>query len=180
MQRRFSDWVDDPRVVTIAVTALIAAALWVATWSVMGRMDMSTMGMSGMEMGTMPADGSTMTMPMNDADDAMNGTGGMGDNGTMQGTDGMDGTMQEADGMDGTMPGKGGMDGAMQGEMGMWGMSMDPTDWSAKTIYEASMMWMLMMAAMMLPAMSPVMAIYSGIAAKEDRGARLAARIAIF
>ncbi|MEM7669587.1 MAG: hypothetical protein AAF317_10630 [Pseudomonadota bacterium] len=90
MQRRFSDWVDDPRIVTIAVTTLIAAALWVATWSVMGRMDMSTMGMSGMEMGTMPADGSTMTMPMNDADGAMNGTGGMGSDGTMQGTDGIE------------------------------------------------------------------------------------------
>lgn len=123
MSTRLADWVDDPRIVTLLVTVLIAAALWVATWSVMGQMDMRSM--PGMEMG------SGMTM-----------------------------------GQD-TMP-------------GMWGMSMDPGDWRMRTIGETSLMWLLMMAAMMLPAMAPVMAIYSGVAAKEDRGLRLATRIGLF
>ncbi|MEM0923803.1 MAG: DUF2182 domain-containing protein, partial [Pseudomonadota bacterium] len=64
--------------------------------------------------------------------------------------------------------------------MDMPGMSMDPSDWSLSTLAETSSMWLLMMAAMMLPAMAPVMAIYSGVASKEDRGLRLAARIGLF
>ncbi len=43
-----------------------------------------------------------------------------------------------------------------------------------------ALMWVLMMAAMMLPAMTPVMAVYASAAAREDRGMRLAARIALF
>ncbi|MEM8791645.1 MAG: DUF2182 domain-containing protein [Pseudomonadota bacterium] len=125
---RLVDWIDDPRAVTLAVAILIATALWVTTWSLMGQMDMGAMGMG--EMGT-----SGMSM----------------------------GEMQ--------------MDGM---EMGMWGMSMDPADWSLRTIYETSLMWLLMMAAMMLPAMAPVMAIYTSLAAKEDRGGRLVLRILLF
>lgn len=91
-----------------------------------------------------------------------------------------------------SMSGMGAMTGEMSGGMtsmgqmndgmadGMSGMSMDPADWSLGTILATTAMWMLMMAAMMLPAMAPVVAIYAGLAAKEDRGARLALRIGVF
>lgn len=108
--------VDDPRFLTVAVAALFSAALWLATWSVMGGMDMAAM------------------------DDAMSG--------------------------------------ALR--MDMPGMSMTAADWSARTIAETAGMWLLMMAAMMLPAMAPVMSVYAGISAKEDRGLRLALRIGLF
>ncbi|MEM7177502.1 MAG: DUF2182 domain-containing protein [Pseudomonadota bacterium] len=124
---KFSDWIDDPRAVTLAVTVLVVGAIWVATWSVMGRMDMGAMGV-----------------------------GGMGEMGGME------------------------MPAAGPAEETVSGMSMTPSDWSFTTIYQTSLMWILMMAAMMLPAMAPVMAIYTGIAAKEDRGARLVLRIVLF
>lgn len=57
---------------------------------------------------------------------------------------------------------------------------MTGADWSAGTILATTAMWLLMMAAMMLPAMAPVAAIYAGVASKEDRGARLALRIGVF
>ncbi len=136
--------VDDPRFLTVVVAALFSAALWIATWSVMGSMDMSAMDMS-----------SEMPMPMD----------GMADK-----TTAMDAPMKVDDGMK--------MSDAMQ--MDMFGMSMDPTDWSARTIMETSVMWLLMMAAMMLPAMAPVMSVYAGISAKEDSRARLALRIGLF
>ncbi|MEM7268412.1 MAG: DUF2182 domain-containing protein [Pseudomonadota bacterium] len=169
---------DDPRFLTIVVAALFSAALWLATWSVMGSMDMGSMsgmkmdGMS-MEMGDKPMamDGETMEMgdkPMTMGDGAMSGDGAKPEGGMA-----MDGeTMQMGDepmAMDG-----------MKMEMDMFGMSMDPTDWSARTIAETSVMWLLMMAAMMLPAMAPVMAVYAGVSAKEDSGARLALRITLF
>lgn len=94
---------DDPRVVTLALAALTAGALWVALWT----------SMSGM--------------------DAM---------------------------------------GAMDGADHMGGM--------AAPMAPPVLMWLLMMAAMMLPAMAPMMAVYAGLAAKEDRGARLALRIGLF
>ncbi len=80
------------------------------------------------------------------------------------------------------------MGGAKMGSMGMAekptamadGMAMDASDWSARTIVTTIATWILMMAAMMLPAMAPVCAIYAGLAAKEDRGARLALRITLF
>lgn len=40
--------------------------------------------------------------------------------------------------------------------------------------------WLTMMAAMMLPAMTPMLAVYTGLAAREDRGGRLALRVALF
>lgn len=144
--------VDDPRFLTVVVAALFSAALWIATWSVMGSMDMSAMEMSA-------------NKPM--AMDAMKAE-------TPMKMDGMDATPATDMAMDAPMP----MDGAMQ--MDMFGMSMDPTDWSARTILETSAMWLLMMAAMMLPAMAPVMSVYAGISAKEDSGARLALRIGLF
>lgn len=128
--------VDDPRFLTVVVAVLFSAALWIATWSAMGSMDMSAMDMAGMKMS---------------ADKPM--------------------TMQPEGGMQMS-------DKPMQ--MDMFGMSMDPTDWSARTIAETSAMWLLMMAAMMLPAMAPVMSVYAGISAKEDSGARLALRIGLF
>ncbi|MEL6477831.1 MAG: DUF2182 domain-containing protein [Pseudomonadota bacterium] len=224
MRVRLLDYVDDPRAVTLAVTVLISAALWLATWSTMGQMDMHRMDMSAMpgmggdempgmtgEMRAMPAPGAegSMTPAPGDAMGAKSGDGmgamsgdamgamsgdamgamqteGVGEMpseglGTMSG--GAMGKMP-GDGM-GTMSGGGmaGMTGAGMGAMAgmdMPGMSMDPTDWRFSTLAETSSMWLLMMAAMMLPAMAPVMAIYSGVAAKEDRGLRLAARIGLF
>ncbi len=62
----------------------------------------------------------------------------------------------------------------------MPGMAMAAPNWSAGLILSTVAMWLLMMAAMMLPAMAPMMAVYAGLAAKEDRGAVLALRIALF
>ena len=166
--------VDDPRFLTVVVAALFSAALWIATWSVMGAMDMSSMDMSGdmagMEMSAeTPMDGMKMggmTDRPEGADTAMEGMIE-----TPMAVDGMRAPAQPMDGMN--------MSGGMM-QMDMFGMSMDPTDWSARTIAETSAMWLLMMAAMMLPAMAPVMSVYAGISAKEDTGARLALRIALF
>lgn len=63
--------------------------------------------------------------------------------------------------------------------MAMPGMAM-PADWSAGLVAATAAMWLLMMAAMMLPAMAPMLAVYAGLAAKEDRGGRLALRIGLF
>lgn len=62
---------------------------------------------------------------------------------------------------------------SMRGMAGMDGMAMAP-------MAPPVLMWLTMMAAMMLPAMAPMMAVYAGLAAKEDRGARLALRVALF
>ncbi|MEM1384880.1 MAG: DUF2182 domain-containing protein [Pseudomonadota bacterium] len=116
--RNPADLIDDPRAVTLAVTSLLAGALWVATWSTMGQMDMGAMGMP--------------------------------------------------------------MDGMAGGDMGSAADTMGGADWSLMTIWSTFVMWVLMMAAMMLPAMAPVMAVYAGLAAREQRGLRLAARIGLF
>ncbi len=112
--RALSRLLDDPRAVTLAVVALVAAGLWTALWQAMADMPMGSMpeaGMAGMQ--EMTAMGSAV-------------------------------------------------------------------DWSAGTVLSTVAMWLLMMAAMMLPAMAPMLAVYSGLAAKEDRGAALALRIALF
>ena len=166
--RMISRYADDPRVVTFIVVSLIAVAMWIATWQVMG----------GMSMGSMSMDMDT-DMP------AMQGS-----------VDAMDGDMTSSGGMNMEMPAKpdgGAMpmgtqgdgmsmgDGAMKGmAMDMPGMSMNPADWSMPTIVTTMAMWVLMMAAMMLPAMAPVTAIYAGLAVKEDKGVRLALRIGLF
>lgn len=172
--RLISRYADDPRVVTVLVVALVSAALWLATWQTMsGMMDMGSMGnmkpvgemdshdgmnmeMPATEGTSMPMDQSSRveTMPMGQSADSDNMA--MGNN------------MQS-----GKMP----MDGMA---MEMPGMSMDPTDWSAATIATTTAMWILMMAAMMLPSMAPVVAIYAGLSAKEDKGLRLALRITVF
>ncbi|MEM8753371.1 MAG: DUF2182 domain-containing protein, partial [Pseudomonadota bacterium] len=103
---------------------------------------------------------------------------GMGDMSSMDGMAGMEGAGAAMETAAGSMGG-----GAAMGAgaaMDMPGMSMDPADWSAATILTTVAMWVLMMAAMMLPSMAPVMSVYAGVAAKEDRGARLALRIALF
>ncbi len=97
----------------------------------------------------------------------------------------MSGMQMDMPGMQTDMPGmQTDMSGAMtdmQGTtMDMPGMSMSAPDWSIGTILSTTMMWILMMAAMMAPAMAPVIAIYAGLAAKEDRGLRLALRITLF
>lgn len=63
--------------------------------------------------------------------------------------------------------------------LSMGSMAM-PTGWSPGVVVSTAIMWVLMMLAMMLPAMAPVLAVYAGLAAKEDRGVRLAARILLF
>lgn len=68
-------------------------------------------------------------------------------------------------------------DAAMSGGAGV---TMTGADWSGATMGATAIMWMLMMAAMMFPSMAPIVAIYAGLAAKEDRGARLALRIVLF
>jgi predicted metal-binding membrane protein len=55
-----------------------------------------------------------------------------------------------------------------------------PEGWSLRIAVSTSVMWILMMLAMMLPAMAPVTVIYAGLAAKEHRGAVLALRITAF
>ena len=55
-----------------------------------------------------------------------------------------------------------------------------PHGWSAGLVAATAGMWLLMMAAMMLPAIAPMLALYAGLAAKEDRGGVLALRIALF
>ena len=62
---------------------------------------------------------------------------------------------------------------------GMGGMAM-PEGWSVGAVLATAIMWTLMMVAMMLPGMAPVAAAYAGLAAKEDRGVRLALRIGAF
>lgn len=69
---------------------------------------------------------------------------------------------------------------AMMGMMAMMPASEGPLDWSGGMIIGTSIMWLLMMAAMMLPAMSPVISIYARLSAKEDSGMRLAARVSLF
>lgn len=180
--RLISRYADDPRVLTVIVTSLIAAVLWLATWqsmSGMGSMSMDGMEMAGDQMG------GGMSMQMGDnmqADTAMQTETMPADGAMTQGemTDGMQSGMSGE--MSGRMPGEmsGGMSGGMAMDMDMPGMSMDPSDWSMATITTTSAMWILMMAAMMLPSMAPVMAIYAGLAAKEDTGARLALRIGLF
>ncbi len=55
-----------------------------------------------------------------------------------------------------------------------------PPDWSLATIAATALMWVLMMAAMMLPTAAPMLGTYAGLAAKEDHGARLARRVGLF
>ena len=47
--RLISRYADDPRVLTVIVTALVAVVLWMATWHSMSGM--AGMSMDGMEMG---------------------------------------------------------------------------------------------------------------------------------
>ncbi|MEM0989311.1 MAG: DUF2182 domain-containing protein [Pseudomonadota bacterium] len=149
--RLITRYADDPRVVTILVTSLVAGVLWIGTWASMS-------GMAGMQM-----------------DMGGSGMSGSGMSGSMDGS-GMSGSGMTGSGMSGQMEGN--MSGQMSGGMDM-GM-MTPGDWSAGTITATILMWILMMAAMMLPSMAPIMAIYAGIASKEDRGARLGLRITLF
>ena len=154
--RLIARYADDPRVLTVVLTTLVAAVLWLATWQSMSGMGSMSMDMSGDMAAGMSGE--------------MSGGDTMGTAGGMSGE--MSGGMSDAKPMD--------MSGGMAMDMDMPGMSMDPADWSAATITVTVAMWMLMMAAMMLPAMAPIMAIYAGLAAKEDRGARLALRIILF
>ncbi|MEM7524151.1 MAG: DUF2182 domain-containing protein [Pseudomonadota bacterium] len=152
---------EDPKVLTLIMAALVSAILWLATWSTMsgmGAMDMSMdMSSSGSMGAEMSSDATSGTMsPDADAPAPM----AMGDGAPMSGAE-----------MSGDR---------MAMTMDMPGMSMDPTDWSARTILVTTAMWVLMMAAMMLPAMAPVMSVYAAVSAKEDQGLRLALRITLF
>jgi predicted metal-binding membrane protein len=70
--------------------------------------------------------------------------------------------------------------GAAMPAMAGMGMGAAPSDWSVVAVLSTIAMWLLMMAAMMLPSMAPMLSVYAGLAAKEDRGALLALRIALF
>lgn len=85
-------------------------------------------------------------------------------------------------GMGGTaMPAAtGGPAGLAASAPAMPGTAMDAPGWSAALVASTAAMWLMMMAAMMLPAMAPLLATYAGLAAKEDRGAALALRIGLF
>ena len=161
--RLISRYADDPRVVTFLVVVLISAALWLATWQTMG----------GMSMGDMDMDMDNMSMNDMGAGDkhAVNDGAAQMDDMAKHGQ-----TMQ----MDPATASGMSMSGDGQMAMDMPGMSMDPADWSFGTIAVTTAMWLLMMSAMMLPAMAPVCAIYAGLAVKEDKGLRLALRIALF
>ena len=116
---------DDPRAVTLAVVALLAAGLWLALWQGMAALPMDGMGMAATPMGGMPMEVAPMA----------------------------------------SMPGM---------------TRPPPPGWSAGLVASTVAMWLLMMAAMMLPAMAPMLAVYAGLAAKENRGGVLALRIALF
>ena len=147
--RLLSRYADDPKVVTFIVVSLVAAAMWLATWQVMGGMGDMSMDKPGMSETAMDESGA-MNMEMPAKPD-----------------------MSSEMVMDKPMPEEG-------MSMDMPGMSMNHADWSVGTIVSTMAMWILMMAAMMLPAMAPVTAIYAGLAMKEDRGFRLALRIGLF
>ena len=165
--RLISRYADDPRVLTVLVVALVSAALWLATWQTMSGM-MSMNGMDDMQMGEIDSsNGMNMEMPTTDGQGMTMGEGMQAEKPNVP----MNG--MEMGASDGMKP----MDGMA---MDMPGMSMDPTDWSFATIATTIAMWMLMMAAMMLPSMAPIVAIYAGLSAKEDTGLRLALRITVF
>ena len=71
---------------------------------------------------------------------------------------------------------------------GMGGMAADmpaampqtAPGWSAGLVASTAAMWLLMMAAMMLPAMAPMLSVYAALASREDHGAALALRVALF
>ena len=69
---------------------------------------------------------------------------------------------------------------AMMGMMAEMPMSEAAPRWSAGLVIGTIVMWLLMMAAMMLPAMSPVISIYARLSAKEHQGAHLVLRVALF
>ena len=116
--------IDDPRVVTLAVVALVSAGLWVALWQSMGGTPMQTR--AGMMPGIADAASSAfLTAP------------------------------------------------------GMFGTPEAP-GWSVAPLASTALMWLLMMAAMMLPSAAPMLAVYAGLAAREDRGAALALRVGLF
>lgn len=159
--------IEDPRVLTVIMTALVSAMLWVATWQSMSGMgDMSGMAMGGQSGGM---SGSMSGMETGGADQGSMSGGGMASGDTAAGGMTMNGS-------GGAISGMSGMGGEMSAMMGM----MTPGDWSWRTIAATVVMWMLMMAAMMLPSMAPVMSVYASVASKEDRGAALALRITLF
>lgn len=52
--------------------------------------------------------------------------------------------------------------------------------WSGALVASSAAMWLMMMAAMMLPSMAPMLAVYAGLAAREERGRRLVLRVGLF
>lgn len=161
---RLAAYLDDARFVTVTVTLLIAAGLWLtlSSWmSAMMMMDGQMMGSGSMSAQTETIDGM--------GSDSMT-EGGMTEGGMTEG-----GMTDEGTAMGDGMP----MDGMTMDGMAMGGM-MTPGDWSAETVTQTLAMWLLMMAAMMLPAMAPVMATYAKLAAKEDTGAPLLVRLLLF
>lgn len=100
---------EDPRRLALASAALVAAGLWAAAWSAMGRGDLAALCLPlGIDLGAVP--------------------------------------------------------GVV----------------TADAVAATALMWVLMMSAMMLPSAAPMIAVYAGLAAREEAGPRLAARVGLF
>lgn len=117
---------DDPRVVSITILTLIAAAFWVATWSVMGNSDYSLLELCRA---------------------AITGTP---------------------------------LSAEARENLAILTAALPPEGWSVRLVAETSFMWVLMMAAMMLPAMSAAIAVYADISKIEHKGGLLILRVGLF
>ena len=69
---------------------------------------------------------------------------------------------------------------AAKADMAILAAALPPEGLTLRLVAETFVMWLLMMAAMMLPAMTAVIATYSDIAKIETRGALLALRVGLF
>lgn len=117
---------DDPRVVSLTIVGLIAAAFWIVTWSVMGSSDYSLIELC---------------------------------RAAITGTPLSDEARRNLEILTAALP---------------------PEGLSVRLVAETTVMWVLMMAAMMLPAMASAIAVYSDIAKIEHRGGLLIVRVSLF
>lgn len=151
--RTVADRMEDPRLVVIAVTLVLSALLW---WVMAATMDTSLPSFA-------PLQPEAASSSMSGGEATTSGT----ERGSMAGDQGM-----QADSARGSAAGETAARGSgAPGSGTMGGMSALPS---------LTGMWTLMMVAMMLPAMVPVLAIYTRLSAKEHAGLRLAGRITLF
>ena len=117
---------DDPRVVSVTILGLVAAAFWVATWSLMGSSDYSLLELCRAAITGAP------------------------------------------------------LSAEARENLAILTAALPPEGWSFRLVAETTIMWVLMMAAMMLPAMSSAIAVYADIAKIAHSGALLIARVGMF